>query len=117
MNIRIILVLLLLSVSTAATAQCIGTDSMSSCTDDSGNTYDVTRYGNTTHVEGRARNGGSWSQDTTHIGNQTNTTGRASNGNTWDETRTEYGNGNYSVSGKNANGEYFSKNCSQFGCN
>lgn len=98
-------------------AQCVGSDAFSTCTDQSGNTYQVQRYGNTTHVNGTAANGVTWNQTTNTYGNQSHTTGTASNGNTWTENRTDYGNGNYNVQGTNSNGEYYSHNCNRFGCN
>lgn len=116
---KLILVGLLTSgfMSMTAHAECIGTDSYSTCSDDNGNVYDVTRYGGTTEVSGHNnRTGTTWRQTTEKLGNQTETRGTASNGAEWEETRTETGGGNYTVTGVNAQGERYDYNCSQAGC-
>lgn len=103
--------------SSAAFAQCIGSDSYQTCTDQSGNTYNVSRSGNQTTVNGTAANGNTWNQTSTKMGNQTYTNGMAVDGSTWNSTTTSYGNGNYSVSGTDSDGNYFNRSCNQFGCN
>lgn len=112
------MVLLLLSVSTTATSQCMGSNTFSTCTDNNGNNYNVQRYGNTTSVQGsNASTGSTWSQNSTTMGNMTRTTGQASNGAAWTENRTELGGGNYVVSGTNSQGQSYSHSCNKFGCN
>ncbi|MDW9459362.1 hypothetical protein GOA57_05230 [Sinorhizobium meliloti] len=74
-------------ISAPAFAACFGTDTLSTCTDDSGNHYTVTRMGNTTMMEGsNARTGSRWSQDSYSIGNSTIHHGRDSDGNSWSTT-------------------------------
>ena len=114
-------VFLVLAVSLSLTgqsfAQCIGSDYLSSCNDNSGNSYTVQRIGNSTYMNGsNARTGSNWSQQSQQIGNSTYTTGRASDGNTWNSTTTNYGNGNYSISGSDASGNSFNKYCTSMGC-
>ncbi|QGR09568.1 hypothetical protein [Pantoea phytobeneficialis] len=113
---RISLALLFFPI--ASWAACFGSDAYQTCNDNSGNTYHVQRFGNTTNVQGsNMSTGNNWSQSSTSYGNQTETHGTAANGNTWNSTTTSYGNGNYSVHGRDTNGNYFSKNCNRFGCN
>lgn len=99
-------------------AGCFGSAAFQTCNDNSGNTYRVQRFGNTTNVQGsNLSTGSNWNQSSTTYGNQTVTRGTAANGNSWNSTTTNYGNGNYSVRGQDSNGNNFSKNCNQFGCN
>ncbi|WP_211282968.1 hypothetical protein [Pantoea rwandensis] len=113
---RIVIALMFLPITTWAA--CFGSDAYQTCTDDSGNTYQVQRYGNTTNVHGyNSSTGNSWNQNTTNYGNQTVTNGTAANGQSWNSTTTNLGNRNYIVNGTNSNGESFSHNCNQFGCN
>lgn len=99
-------------------AGCYGSDSYQTCDDDSGNHYSVQRYGDTTTVHGNNYNtGSSWDQTSTRSGNQTYTNGHDADGNPWHSTTTDYGNGNYSVQGTDSQGNYFSRNCNQSGCN
>ena len=114
-------VFLVLAVSLSLTgqsfAQCIGSDYLSSCNDNRGNSYTVQRIGNSTYMNGsNARTGSNWSQQSQQIGNSTYTTGRASDGNTWNSTTTNYGNGHYSISGSDASGNSFNKYCTSMGC-
>ena len=114
-------VFLVLAVSLSLTgqsfAQCIGSDYLSSCNDNSGNSYTVQRIGNSTYMNGsNARTGSNWSQQSQQIGNSTYTTGKASDGNTWNSTTTNYGNGHYSISGSDASGNSFNKYCTSMGC-
>ena len=112
-----ILTLLLVSMSFGVGAQCIGTNALSTCYDNNGNTYTVNRMGNMTTVNGSSSNGSSWSQTSNTVGNTTYSNGTASNGQSWNETQTNLGNGNRMVSGTNSQGQYYSQNCNQYGCN
>lgn len=103
--------------SFAANAQCIGSNSFSTCSDNNGNTYTVSRMGNTTMVNGNSSNGSSWSQTSNTVGNSTYTTGTASNGQNWNETQTNMGGGGRMISGTNSQGQSYSHYCTQFGCN
>ncbi len=108
-----ILIALLVTVPTLANAgsDCIGTGSYKTCYDDYGNTYDISRYGNTTEVQGRnSRTGARWSQESTTYGNVTEVTGKDKDGNRWNETIID--NGNYiDYSGRDSNGKRFYKTC------
>jgi hypothetical protein len=45
-------------------AGCIGSGSFQTCNDDSGNSYTINRYGNSTTMNGyNAQTGSSWSQN------------------------------------------------------
>ncbi|WEX76654.1 hypothetical protein PYH37_004974 [Sinorhizobium numidicum] len=71
-------------ISAPAFALCVGTETLSSCTDASGNSYTVTRMGNTTFMDGtNARTGSDWSQTSTTIGNSTFHNGIDKDGNSW----------------------------------
>lgn len=112
-----LLVLLLAFASYGANAQCIGTDALSTCYDNNGNTYTVNRMGNTTIVNGNSANGTSWSQTSNTIGNSTYNNGTAADGESWNETQTNMGGGNRIISGTNSQGESYYHNCNQYGCN
>lgn len=107
----------LFCASSVASAQCIGTKALSTCYDNNGNTYQVSRMGGMTTVNGRNSNtGSSWSQTSNTIGNSTYTNGRASNGQTWNETQTNMG-GTKMIYGRNSKGQSYNHTCNQFGCN
>jgi hypothetical protein len=76
-------------ISTTANAQCFGTDAFQTCTDSqSGNTYQIQRFGNTTQIYGsNPRTGSTWSQTTNKIGSATIQNGYDSRGNSWNTTR------------------------------
>lgn len=100
---RIITAAVLTLTAVTSNAACYGGANVYSCSDLSGNTYNVQRYGNTTSVQGYNSNtGNSWSQQSYQYGNQTHTYGNASNGNSWSRTDTPYG--SY---GTNRNGQPF----------
>ncbi|MFZ7202393.1 hypothetical protein ACLSZC_04295 [Avibacterium avium] len=108
---KVLLTLSLISCVGAANAQCIGSDVMSTCYDDNGNEYTVTRYGNITDVQGYNSNtGSSWSQTSQTIGNTTYQDGIDSNGNSWNQTIQNIGNSTY-YSGTDSNGNSFYKTC------
>lgn len=98
----------------AASANCIGTDTLKTCYDNSGNSYTVTKMGNTTNVTGSG-NGSTWNQTSTTFGNTTFTNGQT-NGHSWNETQQSYG-GQTSVSGTNAQGQHYNYLCNRYGCN
>ena len=81
--------LLSVTIPTIASAGCVGTYSFSSCYDNSGNSYSVSRSGGSTFMTGYNYNTGSnWSQSSTSIGNTTFTRGISSRGNSWSMTQT-----------------------------
>ncbi|MDX1205249.1 hypothetical protein GOL97_18170 [Sinorhizobium medicae] len=74
-------------IAAPAFAMCVGTETLSSCSDASGNDYTITRMGNTTMMEGtNARTGSRWSQDSYSLGNSVIHQGRDSDGNSWSTT-------------------------------
>lgn len=112
-----LLFLIIACASYGANAQCIGTNTLSTCYDNNGNTYTVNHMGNTTIVNGNSANGSSWSQTSNTIGNSTYTNGTAANGNSWNEIQTNLAGGNRMISGTNSQGESYSHYCNQYGCN
>lgn len=64
-------------------AGCYGSDTNYRCSDASGNSYNVSKFGNTTSVRGQSANGESWSQRTTDFGNSSSTTGYDADGSSW----------------------------------
>jgi hypothetical protein len=99
-----------------ANAGCIGSGAFQSCTDTSGNSYTVNRFGNTTTMNGyNAQTGSTWSQNSNTFGNTTTHSGTASNGNSWNSTEQRMGN-TRSIYGTDSQGNSFSKTCGPFGC-
>lgn len=75
----------------AAFAQCMGTANFKTCYDGSGNSYSISRFGNSTIVNGsNTRTGSTWSQQSNRLGNTTITNGTDSNGRSWNSTSTPY---------------------------
>ena len=107
-----ILFLVLSLVSFTSFADCYGTGAFKHCDDlDSGNSYDIYKYGNTTEVDGyNSRTGSSWNETATTYGNTTYIDGTSANGNTWNEEITRSGNTTY-IDGMDSNGNHFSKIC------
>jgi hypothetical protein len=105
----------LLAVSPVQAA-CTGFGNMRTCTDESGNTYTVNRFGNTTTVQGsNPYTDSQWNQTTSTFGNRTTTNGM-SNGRPWNETQTQWGN-NQTVTGTDSYGRPYSYTCSpNYGC-
>ena len=68
---KFIAITTLLAAPIFAFANCVGSPSFQTCTDASGNSYSVQRFGNTTAVQGRSLDGSNWSQQTQTIGNTT----------------------------------------------
>jgi hypothetical protein len=103
--------------SVSAQAMCFGSSAFSTCSDSSGNTYTVQRFGNTTITNGRnSQTGSSWSQNSQTFGNTTFHTGRAANGQNWNMQQQHIGNMDL-YTGRDSRGHYFSHTCTQFGCN
>lgn len=117
MKTRFTLIILASAFSMSAQAACYGTGSYQTCTDNSGNSYNVSRYGNQTQVNGyNAGTGSSWSQNSTTVGNTTFHNGTAANGNSWNGTTQSYG-GITTHSGTDSRGNYYNKTCTAYGCN
>jgi len=99
----------------SAVAGCFGSGSFKTCTDDSGNTYNIQRFGNTTHLDGYSANGSHWSQDSSTIGGTTYHNGYSADGNSWNGTTTTIG-GSTFHSGTDSNGNSYQSTCNQYGC-
>lgn len=109
-------ILALASVGAVAQSNCFGSGNMRTCTDSSGSTYNVQRFGNTTHVQGyNAQTGNSWNQTSQTYGNTTYHNGTAGNGNSWSGTDQTYGGTTYR-SGIDSRGNAYSRTCNAYGC-
>lgn len=99
-------------------SNCVGGDSLYTCYDSqSGNSYQVSKLGNTTYVNGsNANTGSNWSQTTTTLGNMATTHGYDKDGNSWNQTTNYYGNNSYSYNGTNSDGESFGGMCNSGVC-
>ncbi|MBS0452304.1 MAG: hypothetical protein JSS14_13430 [Proteobacteria bacterium] len=102
-------------LASAAHAGCFGSEAFKTCTDDSGNTYNVRRFGNTTNVQGTSLDGHNWNQSSQRIGNSTFTNGTAADGSTWNSTAQRVGNTTF-INGTDSRGNAFSQTCDRFGC-
>lgn len=101
---------------TAANATCYGSGSFQTCSDNSGNNYNVQRYGSTTQVQGtNAQTGSSWNQTTQTMGNTTYHQGTAANGASWSGTSQHMG-GTTFHQGTDSRGHSYSKTCTAAGC-
>jgi|TARA_R100001143_G_scaffold25537_1_gene25789 hypothetical protein len=99
----------------SAVAGCFGTGSFKSCTDDSGNTYNVQKFGNTTHLDGYSTDGSHWSQNSNTVGNTTYHDGYSADGDSWNGTTTRIGDTLYN-SGTDSDGNYYQSTCNDYGC-
>ncbi len=114
---KTILALTLSLVAGVASAGCVGSGSLQTCTDNSGNSYTVNRIGNTTFTNGYNSNTGStWDQTSTTIGNTTFHNGRAADGDSWSGTSTRIGGTTFN-SGIDSDGNPYSSTCNSYGCN
>lgn len=105
----------LLFFSGAANADCIGSGNFKTCYDDSGNTYTVQKFGNSTYVNGHnPSTGSSWNQQSQRLGNSTYTTGQDADGNSWDSTATKMGDSTI-INGSDSDGDSFSVICNEYG--
>ena len=98
-------------------AACTGSGAYQHCYDtQTGNSYNVQRYGNTTQMQGSNGNtGSSWSQRSTTIGNTTYHSGTASNGNSWNGSSTQVGKFK-SYQGVDSSGKPYSGSCYGLNC-
>lgn len=98
-----------------ANASCYGTPGYTTCSDYSGNSYSVQRYGNTTTLQGyNASTSSSWSQNSQTYGNTTYIQGN-SNGRTWNQTIQTMP-GMTIQSGTDSRGHSFYRTCTAYGC-
>lgn len=98
-------------------SNCTGSETLYTCVDpNNGNTYEITKYGNTTEVQGRSLSGSTWSQTSETIGNTTYTTGYDKDGNEWTQTGEKVGD-TYYYNGIDSNGNEFNGSCDSYsGC-
>jgi hypothetical protein len=111
-----VIVLLVSGQIFAASAACLGTGALQTCTDAYGNNYTVNRMGSMTQMYGNnSSTGSNWSQTSQSLGNMTIHNG-ITNGNPWYMNKNSFG-GITTYSGMNSAGEPFSYTCTRFGCN
>lgn len=114
------LAILLLSglFATGVNASCFGVESSYTCSDpQSGNTYNVRKFGDSTSMTGtNSRTGSNWSQNSRTYGNTTHQDGRSSDGSSWRQTIQNNGSMGTTYSGTDSKGNYYNKTCNQFGC-
>jgi hypothetical protein len=117
MKLRLMLCAAFLSFSSlTAHASCYGSSDNYRCNDASGNSYHVTKRGDTTRVEGyNAETGNFWNQSSRTVGNRTYQEGQAANGNLWSQTIESRG-GVTNYSGIDSEGNSFYKTCTASGC-
>ncbi|WP_255440856.1 hypothetical protein [Caenimonas sedimenti] len=112
---RLAIAAALLTASMGAQASCFGSGSFQTCTDSSGNNYNVQRYGNTTNVQGYNPSAGSnWNQSSQTYGNTTFHNGTAANGISWNGTTQTYGNTQFS-NGTDSRGNSYNRTCQRIG--
>ena len=101
-----------LMLASAVSANCVGTETFKTCNDpQSGNSYTISKFGNTTHMNGyNNQTGSTWSQQSSTFGNSTYHQGYSSDGNHWSVTESRYGNSSY-ISGYDSRGNTVSKSC------
>lgn len=115
-KVLVIFSVITVCASGAVQANCVGTNMYQNCYDQSGNNYQVQRYGNTTLVQGsNAQTGNTWSQTSQTYGNTTHHYGTAADGNQWNSTTQTFGNQSHTY-GTDSRGNTFSTTCNQFGC-
>jgi hypothetical protein len=103
--------------SAAAQSHCYGSTTNYSCNDvHSGNSYNVSKFGGNTQVNGyNAQTGSTWNQNSTHVGNTTYVNGNT-NGRAWSQT-IQASPGMTTYFGTDSKGVYRSKTCTAYGCN
>jgi hypothetical protein len=106
------------AVAAPADAFCTGSETISTCTDSSGNDYTINRLGNMTYMNGyNAQTGSRWNETVNHFGSTTTYEGMT-NGQSWHMNQFDYGNGFRSYNATNAAGRPFSYTCAPYsGCN
>lgn len=116
MKYSLIVLVLALVVPITSQAACYGSDSFQTCSDTSGNTYNIQRFGDMTQVQGHnARTGSNWNQTSQQFGDTTQTYGTAANGNSWNAT-TFSSPGMSTTYGTDSDGNSFSSTCTAYGC-
>lgn len=85
---KYLVTLLALTSAVSASAACVGTDPVKSCTDASGNIYTIATIGTSTYINGTTADGRKYSQETHRIGNTVQTFGTAANGRSWNSITT-----------------------------
>ena len=98
---------IVLALTSTGQATCYGSSSFYNCYDhDSGNSYNIQKFGNSTNLNGYNLNTGStWSQNSQTFGDTTIMNGFSSDGGYWNQTITPYGSYGY-----DSDGNYFNLN-------
>ena len=87
-----------------ANATCYGTDTFQNCDDNSGKSYTINLFDDTTMMTGgNAQTGSSGSQNPTTLGDTTFHNDRASNGNSWNSTPQRLGDSRHDRQGSSSN--------------
>ena len=90
-------------VVNVANAACYGTDTFQNCDDNSGNSYTINRFGDTTMmIGGNAQIGSSGSQNLTTLGDTSFHNDRASSGNSWNSTPQRLGDSRHDRQGSSS---------------
>ena len=111
---KIFFVFIMMS-SSMSFANCFGSNSMYSCNDLNGNSYNVQKFGGITNMQGSNANTGSqWNQTSQTLGNSTFING-SSNGRSWNET-IQSSPGMTTYSGTDSSGRSYTKICTAAGC-
>lgn len=114
---KLSLLIALLTTVLSAYAGCFGSGGIYTCTDSSGNVYNVNRFGGSTYMTGsNPRTGSNWSQTSHDLGNVTITNGTSAQNRPWNATTIDMGGGFTSTTGTDSRGRPFSATCGPFGC-
>ena len=102
---------------TSAYASCYGSSNYYTCNDpQSGNHYTISKYGDTTSMQGyNSSTGSTWSQSSRTYGNTTYQNGYSSDGGIWNQTIRNNGSST-TYSGTDSDGNFYHKTCTRFGC-
>lgn len=113
---KLSVLILALGVSSAAQAACYGSPGYRTCTDNSGNSYSVQRFGGSTYMRGsNPSTGSNWSQQSHTFGNTTTVHGSDSSGRSWNNT-IQTSPGMVRQYGRDASGRSFNRTCTAVRC-
>ena len=117
MKLLVALALSVAAFGASAQTTCTGTGAYRTCYDaQSGNNYNIQKYGNTTTMQGsNGGTGSNWSQTSQTYGNTTYSNGTAADGSSWNTTTQSFGNGMRSITGSDSHGNTVVKTCDRYG--
>ena len=115
---KLAILLLIGLFTTGVNASCFGTENMYSCNDpQSGNIYQINKFGNSTYMTGNnPHTGSTWRQNSSTYGSTIYQNGTSSDGSIWNQTIQNNGAIGTTYSGTDSKGNYYNKTCNQFGC-